>query len=66
MECLRTVTTLGDLLSEFKNLGFLLSRSATYLQLLPRRGNTSEGYRHVQIVLVNLTRPENKQGQDVR
>ena len=59
MECLRTVTTLGDLHSEFKNLGFLLSRSATYLRLLPRRGNTSEGYRHVQTVPVKLTRPEN-------
>ena len=59
MECLRTVTTLDDLHSELKNLGFSLSRSATYLRLLPRRGNTSEGYRHVQTVPVKLTRPEN-------
>ena len=66
MECQRKVTTLDDLHSELKNLGFLLSRSVTYLQLFPRRGNTSEGYRHVQIVPVNLTRPENKQGQNVR
>ena len=42
MECLRTVTTLDDLHSELKNLRFSLSRSATYLRLLPRRGNTSE------------------------
>ena len=59
MECLRTVTTFDDLHSELKNLGFLLSRSATYLRLLPRRGNTSEGYRHVQTVPVKLTRLEN-------
>ena len=72
MEYLHTVTTLDDLHSELKNLGFLLSRSATYLRFLPRRGNTSEGYRHVQTVPVKLTRPENnlrkkkKQGQNVR
>ena len=59
MKCLRTVTILDDLHSELENLGFSLSRSATYLRLLPRRGNTSEGYRHVQTVPVKLTRPEN-------
>ena len=59
MECLRTVTTLDDLHSELKNLGFSHFRSATYLRLLPRIGNTSEGYRHVQTVPVKLTRPEN-------
>ena len=53
------VTTLDDLLSELKNLGFLLSRSATYLRLLPGRGNISEEYRHVQTVPVTLIRPEN-------
>ena len=58
MECLRTVTTLDDFHSELKNLGFSLFRSATYLRLLPRAGNTSEGYRHVQTVPVKLTRPE--------
>ena len=71
MEFLCTVTTLDDLHLELKNLGFSLSRSARYLRLLPRRGNTSEGYRHVQTVPVKLTRPENnlrkkKQGQNVR
>ena len=57
--CLRTATTLDGFHSELKNLGFSLSKSETYLQLLPRRRNTSEGYRHVQIVHVKLTRPEN-------
>ena len=58
-ECLRTVTTLDDLTSELHNLGHKLSRSATYLRLMPRRGNTSEGKRHVQTVNVKLLRPEN-------
>ena len=59
MECLRTVTIIDDLHSEMKNVGFPLFRSATHLWLLPRRGNTREGYRHVQTVPVKLTRPEN-------
>ena len=58
MKCLRTVTMFDDLHSELKNLRFLLSRSATYLWLLLRKGNTREGYRHVQTVPVKLTRPE--------
>ena len=49
--CLRTDTTLDGFHSELKNLGFSLSRSETYLQLLPRRRNTSEGYRHVHVKL---------------
>ena len=66
MECLRTVTTLDDLHSELKSLGFSVSRSATYLRLLPSRGSTSEGYRHVQTVPVKLTRPENNLRQKVK
>ena len=58
-EQLRTVKTLDDLVGELKKKGFTLSRSATYLRLVPRRGNTSEGKRHVQTVPVKLLRPEN-------
>ena len=58
-EVLRTVTTLDDLAEEMKKLGFTLSRSALYLRLLPRRGNTLEGKRHVQTAPVILLRPEN-------
>ena len=58
MECLRTVTNLDDLHLELKNLGFTLSRSAKYLWFLPRRGNTSKGYGHLQTVPIKLTRPE--------
>ena len=58
-EMLRTVTTLDDLHSELKKVAFKLSRCATYLRLLPRRGNTVEGKRHVETVPVKLLRPEN-------
>ena len=42
-EILRTCTTLDDLWKELQNSGFNLSRSATYLRIQPRRGNTKEG-----------------------
>ena len=58
-ECLRSVTTLNDLHSQLTKLGFNLSRSATYLRLLLRRGNTKEGKRHVKTVRVKLVGPEN-------
>ena len=57
-ECLRTITTLDDLMGELHKLGHRLSRSATYLRLMPRRGNTSEGKRHVSTVPVKLLKPE--------
>ena len=40
-------------------MGIHLSRSALYLRLLPKRGNTIEAKRHVQTVPVKLLRPEN-------
>ena len=58
-EALRSVQTLDDLVSELNKLGFCISRSATYLRLLQKRGNTREGKRHVQTVPVKLLRPEN-------
>ena len=58
-ELLRTCTTLDDLCRELNERGFKISRSATYLRLLPKRGNTQEGMRHVQTVPVKLLRPEN-------
>jgi len=58
-EALRSVKTLDDLVSELEKMNHTISRSATYLRLLPRRGNTSEGKRHVQTVPVKLLRPEN-------
>lgn len=58
-EVLRTVRTPDDLHTKLTNRGFKLSRSATYLRLVPRRGDSCEGKRHVQTVPVKLLRPEN-------
>ena len=58
-ETLRSLTTLDDLHKELTDLGFNLSRSAVYPRLLPRRGYSREGKRHVQTVPVKLLRPEN-------
>ena len=58
-EHLRSVKTLDDLHSELTHLGFNLSRSATYLRLLPRRSDSREEKRHVHTVKLKLVRPEN-------
>lgn len=58
-ETLRSVTTLDDLHAELIKRGTQISRSATYLRLIPKRGNTLEGKRHVSTVPVKLLRPEN-------
>ena len=58
-ECLRSVSTLDDLQKELTMIGFNLSRSGLYLRLLPRRGNTSEGKKHVNTVPAKLLRPKN-------
>ena len=63
-EMLRIITTLDDLQGELKKVVFKLSRSTTYLRLLPRRGNTTEGKRHVKTVPVKLLRPENNLRKD--
>ena len=58
-EMLRTVTPLDDWNKELLNFGFKISRSATYLRLLPRLQDTIEGKRHVKTVPIKLLRPEN-------
>ena len=58
-EILRTVKTLDDLCEKLMEMGFCLSRSSTYLRLLPRRSDSREGKRHVQTVPLKLLRPEN-------
>ena len=58
-ECLRSVTIFDDLHKDLTELGFHFSRSALYLRLLPRRGNTNEGKCHVNTVPVKLLRSEN-------
>ncbi|CAF2942534.1 unnamed protein product [Rotaria sp. Silwood2] len=48
-----------DLSEELEQRGFIISRSATYLRLMPRQLNTSEGKRHVSTIPVKLVRAHN-------
>jgi len=57
-EAIRSCRTLDDLHTELNAAGFLISRSATYLHLLPKRANSIEGKHHVNTVPVRLKRPE--------
>nr|XP_043066048.1 uncharacterized protein LOC122321057 [Drosophila bipectinata]XP_043066049.1 uncharacterized protein LOC122321057 [Drosophila bipectinata] len=54
----RSVKTLSDLHEELKKEGFNLSRSATYLRLLPRSSSSIEGKSHVRTVPVKLCRAQ--------
>lgn len=58
-EIIRTTQTLDDLTEQLHEIGFNLSRSATYLRLLPRRSKSIEGKRHVNSVPVRLIRASN-------
>ena len=58
-EMLRTCVTLDDLNSELAHRNIRISRSATYLRLIPNSSNTGEAKRHVETVPVKLLRPEN-------
>ncbi|KAJ8884678.1 hypothetical protein PR048_016536 [Dryococelus australis] len=57
-EIVRTVHTLSELTDKLIELGFNISRSATYIRLLPRWTDTCEAKRHVVTVPVKLSRPE--------
>ncbi|KAJ6639411.1 hypothetical protein Bhyg_12155 [Pseudolycoriella hygida] len=59
-ETIRTVKTLDDLVDKLReDYGFTLSRSTTYLRLLPRKSNSTEGKRHVSTVPVKLIKSTN-------
>lgn len=58
-DIIRSIKTLDELTEELKKLGYRISRSATYLRLLPRRCNTTEGKRHITTVPVKLIRAQN-------
>lgn len=53
-ELIRSCKTLDDLHTALQAQGFTLSRSATYLRLLPRNSFSNEGKRHVTTVPVKL------------
>lgn len=60
-ETLNSCRTLDDLSRELKALGFNLSRSGTYLRLIPRNWTTTEGKKHITTVNVKLRRAENSE-----
>lgn len=60
-EIIRSCTTLGDLHQQLNKMGIKISKSATYLRLLPKRSNTTEGKRHVRTVPVRLMRAQNSE-----
>lgn len=55
---IRCCKTLDDVHAKLIAYGYILSRSATYLRLIPRRFNSQEGKRHVKTVPVKLTRAQ--------
>lgn len=57
-EIVRTVHSLSELTEKLTHLGFNISRSATYILLLPRRADTREAKRHVMAAPVKLSRLE--------
>jgi len=60
-ETLNSCRTLDDLTRELKTMGFNLSRSGTYLRLMPRNWTTTEGQKHITTVNVKLRRAENSE-----
>lgn len=59
-DTIRTVKTLDDLVQKLhEDYGLTLSRSATYLRLLPRKSNSIHGKRHVITVPVRLIKASN-------
>ena len=58
-DVLRTITTLNELCKELEKLGFIISRSATYLRLKAKNKNSNEAKRHVKCLPIRLLRPEN-------
>lgn len=55
----RTVKTLDDLTKAIHSLGYMVSRSALYLRLMPRCQTSREGRLHVKTLPVKLIRPQN-------
>lgn len=58
-EALESCQTLDDLCEKLKLEGFSISRSVTYLRLLPRWSTSTEGKRHVTTVPVRLIKLQN-------
>jgi len=63
-ESLRSAHTLDELHDQLLSMGYELSRSATYLRLLPRSASSLEGRRHVKTVPVKLCRAQSDSHRD--
>lgn len=63
-ESVRSVKTLNELTAALQTKGFNIKRSATYLRLIPRRADSSEGKRHIHTVPVKLLRASNAKHQE--
>lgn len=57
-EIVRTVHALLEVTDKLTELGFNISRSATYIRLLSRRADTRQAKRQVVTVPMKLSRPE--------
>ncbi|KAJ8670913.1 hypothetical protein QAD02_002172 [Eretmocerus hayati] len=58
-EEIRSCRTLDDLCNLLNERGYHLSRSATYLRLMPRKSSSIEGRKHVRTVPVKLYKAKN-------
>lgn len=57
-EIIRSCRTLDDLHKKLTDLGFEISRSATYIRLIPRKSRSLEGKSHVKTAPVRLIRAQ--------
>ncbi|CAG8626362.1 10679_t:CDS:2 [Dentiscutata erythropus] len=58
-ETLQSVKTLDQLQEALEQMNYKLSRSATYLRLIPKQHNTVERKQHVKTIPVKLLRAQN-------
>ena len=58
-DILEACHTLDDLRAALLKEGYVLSRNALYLSLVPRRSDSSEGKKHVRTVPVKIRRSTN-------
>lgn len=57
-ETIRSCRTLDELTAQLEHFGYKISRSGTYLRLLPRFSDSQEGHRHVKTVPVKLVKAQ--------
>ena len=63
-ETLFCLSTLDELHDELAKRGIMMSRSATYLRLMPKDPTTNQGKLHVHTVPVRIFKPQNKEQKE--